>query len=323
MKIAALCLASLIGIFSHAALAADAPKCGLKLMAELPVDISHGSLLVKMEVDGHDGMFLIDTGSPFSMLSARLVDTLGLKPLPITPGVILFDAAGQQMRHFVKAKRLTLDKMVAEDTDFVVMGENGSGVSALDGIFGANFLAAYDLELDVPHGKVRLFSQDHCKGQVVYWTQDFDSSPFTLDAGLHAVMRATLDGHLLPTLLDTGATPSTLSATVARRDFDFDPAAAGVEPEGHITAGSGASLPFYRHRFASLTLGGVEFHNTEFEIMPDKVSRQLRGHDRVDATDSEKNLETPMIMGMHHLAKIRAYIAYGERTIYISSADAK
>ncbi len=57
--------------------------------------------------------------------------------------------------------------------------------------------------------------------------------------------------------------------------------------------------------------------------MPDKTSWQMRGHDRTNATDSEKHLETPMIMGLHHLAKIRAYIAYDERTIYISAGDAK
>jgi len=322
MKITAIALALAAGMFGQAAVAADAP-CGLKLMAELPVDISHGALLVKLQVDGHDGNFMVDTGSPYSMLSARMVNVLGLKPLPITPGLVLFDAAGQQMKHFVIPKKLTVDKMIAEDKEFVVMDEHGSGDSPLDGIFGANFLGAYDVEMDVPHGKIRLFSQDHCKGQVVYWTQDYDSSPFTLDASLHLVLRATLDGHLLPTALDSGASSSILTATVARRDFDFDPAAAGVEPEGHVTAGSGASLPVYKHRFGSLTLGGVEFRNTELVIMPDKTSWQMRGHDHANATDSEKHLETPLIIGMRHLAKIRAYIAYGERTIYISAADAQ
>lgn len=322
MKIATIALALAAGLFSRPGLAADAPKCGLKLMAELPVDISHGALLVKLQVDGHDGNFLVDTGAPYSMITARMADTLGLKPLPITPGLILFDAAGKQIKHFVIPKKLTIDNMIAENKEFAVMDENG-GRSPLDGIFGANFLAAYDVELDVPHGKIRLFSQDHCKGQVVYWTQDYDSSPFTLDANLHVVMHASIDGHTLPTLLDTGASPSVLTATVARRDFDFDPAAAGVEPEGQLIAGSGASLPIYKRRFGNLTLGGVEFHNTELEIMPDKLSWQMRGHDRTNATDSEKHLETPLIIGMHHLAKVRAYIAYGEGTIYISSADAQ
>jgi predicted aspartyl protease len=323
MKIAAH-LALLIGIFGLGpAFAADAPpQCSLKLAAELPVDMSSGGLLVKLQVDGHDGMFLVDTGSPYSMLSRRMVDALGLRPQPMRRGAMLIDAAGKPMTHYVIAKKLMLNNMVAENKKFVVMGESGGALS-IDGVFGANFLAAYDVELDVPHGKIKLFSQDHCRGQVVYWTQDFASSPFTLDANLHVVAQANLDGHPLPALLDTGASPSTLSATAARRYFDLDPAAAGIAPDGHVIGISGASLPAYSHSFGSLTLGGVEFHNTELEIMPDRISRTMRSHDRRDATDSEKPLEAPIIVGMHHLARIRAYIAYGERTIYISAADAK
>jgi len=324
MKIVALCAAALIGCVGQTALGADAPQCNLKLYAELPVDVSHGSLLVKLQIDGHDGMFLVDTGSPYSMLSKSMVDELGLKPLPITPGLILFDAAGRTMKHFVKAKKLMLDKMSAEDKEFVVMGENGGDDDdRLAGIFGANFLAGYDVELDIPHGKMRLFSQDHCKGQVVYWTQDFDVVPFTVDVSLHMVMQATLDGYSLPTLLDTGASPSTLSATVARRDFNFDPAAAGIEPEGHVTTGSGATLPYYKHRFTNLTLGGVEFHNTELEVMPDKVSREMRDNDHSHTMDSEKHMMTPLVIGIHHLARLRAYIAYDERKVYFSAGDAK
>lgn len=322
MKTVTLFMAGLFAIIGSPVHAAEAPQCGLKLMAELPVDISHGALLVKLQVDGHDGMFLVDTGSPYSMLSKGMVDAIGLKPLPITPGVVLMDAAGHTLRHYVRPKKLMLNAMAAEDKEFAVMGEE-SATSGLAGVFGANFLAAYDVELDMPHGKIRLFSQDHCKGQVVYWTPEYDAIPFAFDASLHVVMHADLDGHSLPALLDTGASPSTLSATVARRDFDFDPAAAGVEPEGHVLAGSGAALPYYSHRFANLTLSGVEFHNTELEVIPDKVSREMRGRDPSDATESEKHLATPLVVGIHHLARVRAYIAYNEHVVYFSAADAK
>jgi hypothetical protein len=218
---------------------------------------------------------------------------------------------------------LTVNGMIAEDKEFAVMGEDNAADAPFDGIFGAAFLAAYDVELDLPHGKIRLFSQDHCKGQVVYWTQDYAALPFTVDASLHAVLQATLDGHLLPTMLDTGATPSTLSAQTARRDFNFDPAAARVEPDGKVFGGSGISLPYYKHRFTNLNLGGVEFHNTEPEVIPDKLSHIFRDHQRLDASASEQHLATVMTIGLHHLARIRAYIAYGERMIYISAGDAQ
>jgi hypothetical protein len=104
MKIATFCLATLVCILGQAAAwAADAPpKCGLVLMTELPVDISQGRLLVKMQIDGHDGMFLIDTGSAFNMLSRHMVEVLNLHPALITPSMKLMDAAGATMNHFVR-----------------------------------------------------------------------------------------------------------------------------------------------------------------------------------------------------------------------------
>lgn len=323
MKIIALCLAALVSLAGlPSANAADAP-CGLVRVAELPVDISHGQLLVKMNIDGQEGQFLIDTGSPYNSLSRRMVEALHLNPMPITPGMIVFDAAGAQLKHFVIAKKLTMNDMVAENKEFLIMGESSNQAPPFDGIFGASFLAAYDLELDLPHGKIRLFSQDHCKGQVVYWTQDFTAVPFTMDNhSLHIMTRVTLDGNSLQALLDSGATPSTITAQTARRTFNIDPAATGAAPDGKDTGGSGTGIPYYRHRFANLDIGGVEFHNTELQIISDKLTEIYRDHERIDDATRTQRSVAQVTIGLHHLSKIRAYIAYDERMLYISAADA-
>lgn len=301
--------------------AAETPVCGLQRVAELPVKTDNGELLVKMQIEGHDAWMMIDTGSPINLISPRLVKELNLRPLTIT-GALVADAAGATMKHFVHIKKLTLNGMVAEDQEFIVMGESAAGEIPFDGIFSAGFLAAYDVELDLAHGKLRLFTQDHCKGQVVYWTQDFVTVPFTIDASLHIVMPVTLDGQSLRAMLDTGATPSTLSSQTARRTFNIDPAGAGEKPDGQEMTGSGATLPYYKHRFADLAIGGVEFHNTEFKIMPDKMTRMIRDHQRYNETQAEQHIATQVTIGLHHLSRIRAYIAYGERMLYISAADA-
>ena len=191
-----------------------------------------------------------------------------------------------------------------------------------DRIFGANFLAAYDVELDIPHGKLRLFSPNHCQEDVVYWTRDYVAVPFVLDASLRAVMTVTLDGKNLHAMLDTGASQTILSAQTARHSFDIDPAAAAAKPDGEGHAGSGATLDYYRHRFSDLDIGGVAFHNTELVIAPDKTSHIIRDHHSYNAMQSETNEETSLIVGLHHLSRIRAYIAYDKRMLYISAADA-
>ena len=176
----------------------------------------------------------------------------------------------------------------------------------------------------MPHNKVNLFTQDHCKGHVVYWTSDYTAVPFAMDASMHPVLRASLEGHEFAATLDTGAMPSILSAQTARHAFDLDPGATGAAPDGQVTAGSGATLPFYRHRFTDFEIGGVAFRNTEFIIMPDKVSRIIREHESRDPMlmPSEHNMPTPLVIGLHHLSKLRAFIAYSERVVYFSAGDA-
>ena len=76
--------------------------------------------------------------------------------------------------------------------------------------------------------------------------------------------------------------------------------------------GSGASLPYYKHKFGNLDVGGVEFHNTELQVIADKMTRIMRDHERHTDLQSQEHLPTQVTLGLHHLSRIRAYIAYGE-----------
>jgi predicted aspartyl protease len=323
-KVAALCVALLAGLSTRgAARAADTDPCSLQRVAELPVKSDGARLLIQVKIEGRDAWFQVDTGSPVSLITSQLADVLNLRKSSIASGRLL-DAAGKNFEHYVRIKTLTLNDMTAENLTLVVMGETGSDKQwPYDGVFGANFLAAYDVELDIPHGKMSLYVHNRCKEPPVYWTQDFVSLPFFLDASLHMVMTATLDGKPVRAMIDTGARPSVLSLQTARRIFDIDPEAAGRKPDGEGRAGSGAPLIFYKQHFDVLDIGGVSFRNTELYLVPDKTSRGIDENRSYEATlPSETNQKTPLAIGMRHLARIRAYIAYDSRTIYISAADA-
>jgi len=319
---ALLCLAIVANLAVGSAAAADDPaKCTLQRIASLDADTSHGRLLIKVQIEGRDSWVGVDTGSPVGLINKDVVDELKI-PMRQARAGALIDAAGKSARHFVMVHKLNLNGMVAEDTPFVVMGENGPGIMGEDGIFGANFLASYDVELDLAHHKMNLFTQDHCPGNVVYWTQDYTVVPFRLDASLHATFEATLNGKPLRALLDTGASSTVLSAQVARRMFDFDPVASGATPDGNLIAGGGEVMPFYMHRFDSLTLGGVTFKNTEVKVATDHMTRIIRDEAPKDPSAMPETAATPLIIGLSHLAKLRVYIAYGEEMVYFSAANA-
>jgi hypothetical protein len=316
-------LAFLIGLPMALPAHADAPQCSLKRVTELAADTSQGELLVKTQVEGHDAWMRVETASPLTTVSAHLADTLKLTRFVTNAGMV--DAANRQLNHAVKLHDLQLGALHINATDgrILVSNEQGADIHA-DGTLGADILMNYDVELDLKHGEIYLYQQDHCTGQVVYWTQDFMSVPFDLDVSRHIVFDTTLDGHSLRTLLDTGSADSSLSTQKARQIFDLDPQAAGAKPDGQFSTGTGGSLPYFRHRFAKLSVAGIDFQNTELLLTPDMLSLQERNR-RVSGTvvaPSEINQETPLTLGLHHLMKLRVFIAYRERDLYISAADA-
>jgi predicted aspartyl protease len=303
---------------------AETPKtCTLQRVTALDADISGGVLLVKIQIEGHDTWAQIDTGSPIELIDKALAEELKLPLRPARDGAF-YDAAGKSAQHFVMVHKLSLNGMVAEDIPFLVTGEGRSGgPSKIGGVFGANFLSAYDVELDLAHGKVNLFTKDHCPGNVVYWTQDYDVVPFRIDGSLHATFMANLDDEPLRALLDTGASSTILSSQVARHRFNFDPGAAGTEPDGNMYSGGGTAMPYYRHQFGSLTIGGVQIRNPELRVIADKMTRIIRDHAPIDHTQLGTTEETPLILGLNYLSKLRVYIAYSEHKVYFSAANAQ
>jgi predicted aspartyl protease len=238
-------------IAAVAAQAADAPSgCTLKRVASLDASTNRGRLLINIKLNGRDSSVMVDTGSPFNLISADLATELKL-PLHTAREGATFDASGNSFRHYVTVEKLEIGGMSANDVLFLVMGENSPQKGGVDGIFGANFLAAYDVELDLAHGKLNLFLQNRCDAPPVYWTQDYDSVRFQLDASLHPVLPVSLDGQELQAILDTGATLSTLSAQVAKHRFNIDPIGDGSRPDAEERAGTGHELPVFGHGFRS------------------------------------------------------------------------
>jgi Aspartyl protease len=316
-------LAFLIGLPVALPALADVPQCSLKRVTELTTDTSHGELLAKIQIEGHDAWMRVETASPFTTISGHLVDTLKLTRFVADAGMV--DMANKQLSRAVKVHELQIGNLHVNTTaaNILVSDEEGADPYA-DGTLGANILINYDVELDLKHGKIYLYQQDHCTGQVVYWTQDFMSVPFSLDGSRHIVFDTTLDGHSLRTVLDTGSQDSTLSTQIARKVFDLDPLAAGTKPDGQFFVTTGTSLPFFRHRFAKLSVAGIDFQNTELLLTQDMLSTTQRNQQNglANFVPSEINQDTPLTIGLHHLMKLRVFIAYRERDLYISAADA-
>jgi hypothetical protein len=198
-----------------------------------------------------------------------------------------------------------------------------AGANEFDGILAGEFLKQYDADFDFGAGKLNLFLQDHCAGQVVYWTPPAVAVvPFGLDASNHITFRVELDGKRLDAMLDTGATSSVLNLNDARRSFGVDVKSPDVEKIGELVGGFTANI--YRRRFKSLAFEGVSISNPVLVLMPDLMTGTSVAAPKKGSLISEGRKGLPsLILGMSTLAQMHVYIAYKERKLYITDSKAQ
>ena len=198
--------------------AASAQQCG-NLVRAMSLDLEDGGnyFAVPVTVNGKPKQFLLDTGGAFSQISIDTVKEMGLKILPSR--FEMFDMYGN-----TSAGQVIVDIGVGRQT--VKNNETMvSGIRGVDGIFAADFMQNYDIDIDFAARKLNYFLTDHCPGRVVYWPAGIVAAvPFhgwNSHGNSHMNVTVKLDGHEMTALVDTGASDSTLDAGTAHALFDL------------------------------------------------------------------------------------------------------
>jgi hypothetical protein len=132
---------------------------------------------------------------------------------------------------------------------------------------------------------------------------------FELDGDGHITTVAMLDRRLVDVLVDTGAVATTMMLEDATQEFGITTASAGLEriDDGH----GGDRDAVYAYRFSSLEMEGLSVPAPSIVIRPDQTG--LR----------KPHMRPELILGMSEMAKLRLYISYRDRKIYITGADSR
>jgi predicted aspartyl protease len=295
------CAALLIALICVTAPPAAAEGCRLKRLAWLDSRLTEGgSLVIPAMIEEKEAWLGLDTGADLSMLSEEFIAAAGIRRMNIFRDDIR-DAAGNKIGGFVEVSPLQVGPLKrTKKTQLLVWPGGEPGV---DGIFGEDFLSAYDVEIDMARKKVGLYVKGECRGQVVHWASEYAAIPFH-DQTREGVVKVALDGQLLNAFLDTGASNTVLDLDTAKRVFGFDPGSLGLSPSGEWILATGKTTPSYLVQFNVLDLSGIAFHNVPVVIADLDM-------ERVD-----------MLLGMRELSLLHMFIAYGERTLYATPAQA-
>jgi hypothetical protein len=199
----------------------------------------------------------------------------------------------------------------------------GKADARLAGVLSRDQLFQYDLDIDFANGVLKLFSPDHCQGNVLYWKAaavavgEFDTG------GGHINVQVTLDGQKLNAIIDSGSINSVLSADVARRWFGLTADSPGMKQSG--MAANDPQYPVYQREFSELDFNGVAARKPVMTIWPNVINRNSNGNLRnifSRAIPMSAGIAPPqMIIGMDILSKLHIYFAFREHHMYVSAAN--
>jgi predicted aspartyl protease len=171
-------------------------------------------------------------------------------------------------------------------------------LSKVDGVLGTDVLGKFDIDLDLPNGRMSLYEKGIC-------TPDWAASDAEIKFGRSAVndhlfFPVQLDRRKITATIDTGAQRTTLSVATARAMGITDAALTHDPPIQTRGIGSGA-LPSHIHQFESLTVGNIRLSNPEIVV----TDLRLRGID--------------LILGMDFLRSRRLWLSYASFRVFLSN----
>lgn len=291
-----------------AATAADTANCNLKIVNTVPIAMAYEGqrVLVPVTINGTQKEFMLDTGGAMTQISAAAAQELKLS---ITDSdVKMLDLYGNASTKAAKVDSFVLGRLRDRNTRLPLSTFRGEG--RISGILAADYMGKYDIELDFAGGKMNYFSPDHCPGKVVYWpAAAIAVVPILFGDMQHLVLDVSLDSHHLRAMIDTGAPSTTLYKAEAKRVF-------GLTEDSER----------FEHIFQKLAFEGLEVGNPHIQIIPDKTGSKDANNDfvtgsRVRRVDDADPTDPVMLIGMNILSKLRLYIAFSERKIYMTPAS--
>jgi len=242
--------------------------CDLTMIAQMPLEVQDHLLVVPAGINGKKVHLVVDSGAERTTISDAAAGRLGL---PHDPRYVnrSLGVGGVTTMTDVAIERLVLGG-VHFPVNRIAVGsfrlQTARGLNA-DGLLGADILLAFDMDIDVPGGKLTLYRRRICLNMRPPWAE-----PAIEIIGV----RARKDRLLVPfeldhlsglAILDTGAQGNVIGVEMARRmglgaqTLAQDPA---VRQHG---VGPGETISRL-HQFSLLRIGPVVEEAPRITVLP-------------------------------------------------------
>ena len=289
--------ALLLGALLSGCAGSEPQGCRVETVADLPLLPHVGITAVEATLQGRKVALLIDTGASVSTVSRGGAQQFDLRPGADARYTSLVGIGGVTFAPIVTVNDLGLGRGLAHNLELPVAADFPRPVDGLPvfGLFGADFLSNYDVDIDVPHQYFGLYKATGCDSAMRPFDPPYFEVPFRDEDG-HIALEIKLDGHPATAILDTGA-----SSTMIDRNAAL---AAGVTPDllaadraRTVSGIDSRAVTVRRHRFGGLEVGDERLNNVPLDVADVQTGATLLGRD--------------------FLRFNRVLISYGRRTLFI------
>lgn len=265
---------------------------------DLPVTTKHRAFFTDITIDSGNVHVQIDTGSFENLLSADTASRLNMQQQQLY-GASVRGIGGSRSLGLAVSHSVTVGTAQAKHVGFLTVA-HWTMASDADGLLGMPFLAAYDDDLDLANGHLRLIeTHGDCSGAA----PPFVGSVY--EVGLEKeglsdtpVVTVTIKGIKLRAAIDTGAATSLLFRSAARRlDLPVDRLLSEAKTR---IGGIGPDRPRAAHGrlLLPVEIGGLEISNLPFAIADENSANAI-----------------DMLLGYDFVTTVHVWISHSSHTV--------
>lgn len=282
--------------------------CLVQPRAEIGLDVVGGTILLPLQVNGITAHFILDTGAERSLVTTGSVPRLDLA-LDAWVGTTMRGVGGVERHPNANPRSLILGGIALQrrtlnrDTSLTVgtMPRTEAEGRHIDGLLGRDFLAAFDLVIDLPTRLLTLYDVQGCSGRFLPWSRSYTSVPVQNPAENALVVPVMLDGMPMRALLDTGASASLVGLPGMVR-LGLSTNRLATDPSASISGQGPRLTVLHRHRFVAMQVGNETIKQPVYWVGP------IRFTPIVD-----------MLLGADWLAGKRVWISYATRQLFVAT----
>lgn len=239
--------------------------CVVTQRTVVPATIEAGVPVVNLQVNGIDLPFVLDTGAQRSLITDAGVQRANVR-LDEWASTMVKGISGYERHRNADPTSLELGgiplhrRTVAADQTMTV-GPLPQAVFAghdIVGLLGADFLAHFDLDVNLPDRQATLYGVTGCSAAAlahsVPWPAGFDTIAASQPIRDIMIIPVQIDGRTLHAQIDSGSAISVLTASGIDR-MGLSGAALAQDQPGAMNGVGRFTVATRRHRFATLRIG--------------------------------------------------------------------